>query len=233
VTFKTWMRHTGLSEASVTKYDTAISGVISEWATSAGLINGPLTAVESHQRFIQLSEQIRALDIFLQRNSVGKGMYSAALNKFGDYLKANFEKDVEDDLSDLFDQAPSQDTDTISEVKVRLGQGIFRQKLIGYWQGCAVTQYPDTTLLVASHIKPWRDSSHEERLSVYNGLLLLPTLDKVFDKGFITFAENGKIKVSERLEMPEVFGISEHMNVALAKQHQDYLAFHREVVFKG
>ncbi|KZZ46987.1 hypothetical protein A3759_31025, partial [Thalassolituus sp. HI0120] len=156
-----------------------------------------------------------------------------ALNKFAEYLKANFEKDVEDDLSEILSEDKVPETDKISAVKTRLGQGTFRQQLIGYWNGCAVTRYPDTALLVASHIKPWRNSSDEERLNLYNGLLLLPSLDTVFDKGFITFEESGKIKVSEQLEMPDLFGISEGMKVALDKQHQDYLAFHREQVFRN
>lgn len=231
MTFQKWMRYKGLSEASVNKYDTAVKGVISDWAQAADLLQGPLISIESHVRFLKLAAQIRTLEIFQQRNSIGKGMYSAALNKFAEYLEANFSKDVEDDLSDILDGSDISETDKISTVKTRLGQGTFRQKLIGYWNGCAVTQYPDTALLVASHIKPWRDSSNEERLSVYNGLLLLPSLDKVFDKGLITFEESGKIKVSEQLEMPGLFGISDDMKVVLDKQHQDYLEFHREQVF--
>jgi len=233
VAFQKWMQHQGLSKASVHKYDIAIKGVISDWAQAAGLLAGPLTAVESHQRFVQIAEQIRDLEVFRQRNTIGKGMYSAALNKFAEYLKSDFESDVEDDLSGILTDRKCSETDKITSVKTRLGQGVFRQKLIGYWQGCAVTQYPDTSLLVASHIKPWRDSSNDERLNVYNGLLLLPTLDKAFDAGFITFEETGKIKVSEQLEMPSVFGIVHEMTVNLDKQHQDYLAFHREVVFKN
>lgn len=233
MTFQKWMRYKGLSKASVNKYDTAIKGVISDWAQAADLLQGPLNSVESYARFLKLVAQIRKLEIFQQRNSIGKGMYSAALNKFAEYLKANFEKDVEDDLSEILSEDKVPETDKISAVKTRLGQGTFRQQLIGYWNGCAVTRYPDTALLVASHIKPWRNSSDEERLNLYNGLLLLPSLDTVFDKGFITFEESGKIKVSEQLEMPDLFGISEGMKVALDKQHQDYLAFHREQVFRN
>lgn len=231
MTFQYWMQHQGLSSASVNKYETAVRGVLSEWAQAAGLLDGPLTALESHKRFLQVAEKIRELEIFLQRNSVGKGMYSAALNKFGEYLLSAFEQDIEDDLEHILVNEATAETDKITAVKTRIGQGVFRHKLIGYWQGCAVTRYPDTSLLVASHIKPWRDSSSEERLDKYNGLLLLPSFDKVFDKGLITFEENGKIKISELLEMPNLFGIANNMGVKLEKGHQDYLAFHREQVF--
>ena len=55
-------------------------------------------------------------------------------------------------------------------------------------------------LLVASHIKPWRDADNIERLDQYNGFLLLPNLDKVFDLGFITFRATGEIIVSKQIE---------------------------------
>lgn len=232
MTFKKWMECQGLSTASVNNYDTAIKGVISDWAQAADFLQGPINAVESHQRFAEVSAQIRELEVFKQRNSTGNGMYSAALNKFAAYLKSSCKQNIEDDLSEILNERDCTETDKITSVKTRLGQGIFRQKLIGYWQGCAVTQYPDTSLLVASHIKPWCESSNEERLNVYNGFLLLPTLDKAFDKGLVTFEENGKIKVSEQLEMPELLGISSDMKVRLDKQHQDYLAFHRDCVFR-
>ena len=64
----------------------------------------------------------------------------------------------------------------------------------------ALTGFTDTRFLVASHIKPWKDANNKERLDSFNGLLLMPNLDKVFDLGFITFKENGKIVISDYLE---------------------------------
>jgi putative restriction endonuclease len=81
-------------------------------------------------------------------------------------------------------------------IKARIGQGAFRAKLIVLWGSCAVTGYKDLNLLVASHIKPWSVSSNSERLDVYNGLLLVPNLDKAFDSGFISFKESGEIMIS-------------------------------------
>ena len=51
-------------------------------------------------------------------------------------------------------------------------------------------------MLLASHIKPWRDSNHQERLDKFNGLLLLANLDKAFDLGFISFDDSGKVPIS-------------------------------------
>ncbi len=50
--------------------------------------------------------------------------------------------------------------------------------------------------LVASHVQPWRDSSNEQRVDGENGLLLTPTVDHLFDKGFISFEDSGQLMVS-------------------------------------
>jgi hypothetical protein len=82
-------------------------------------------------------------------------------------------------------------------VKARIGQGRFRDSLIAYWSTCAVTGCMEESLLRASHIKPWADASLAERLSLYNGLLLSPTLDACFDSGYASFDDGGKILISE------------------------------------
>ena len=104
--------------------------------------------------------------------------------------------------------------------------------LIEYWGGCAVTGYQSTQFLVASHIKPWRAANDNERLDKYNGILLLPNLDKVFDLGYISFTDKGQIQKSEFIESPDTLGIYETMKINITDQHQDYLAYHREVIFE-
>src|SRR5206468_6646317 len=83
----------------------------------------------------------------------------------------------------------------------RVGQDIFRAGLMDYWQGrCAVTGLVVPELLRASHIKPWADCETDaERLDVFNGLLLAPHLDAVFDAGFICMAPDGVLMVSAAL----------------------------------
>ena len=78
-------------------------------------------------------------------------------------------------------------------VKARIGQGPFRDRLIKQWQGCSVTAFNQLDLLIASHIKPWRDCSTSEAIDVTNGLLLIPNLDRAFDKGYISFDTDGGI----------------------------------------
>ena len=71
--------------------------------------------------------------------------------------------------------------------------------MIKYWDGCAISKCSLTDMLVASHIKPWKDSTNDERLDVFNGLLLLPNYDKLFDLGYLTFTSEGKAIYSKLL----------------------------------
>lgn len=118
----------------------------------------------------------------------------------------------------------------------RIGQNLFREALIDYWQGrCAVTDLDVVPLLRASHIKPWATcASDEERLDVFNGLLLAPHLDALFDGGWLTFQEDGSLWLSERLgaEQREKLGLTRsYPAISLTQGHQDYLQYHREHIF--
>lgn len=133
----------------------------------------------------------------------------------------------------LSQNVPQTEHDSI--VQSRIGQGRFRTELIQYWRGCALTGCQTLEVLRASHIKPWRASSHVERLDVYNGLLLVPNLDAAFDNGLISFAEDRTITISEFLteDEREKLGIHHDMRIArVAKRHCKYLKYHREHVFK-
>jgi len=233
MTFEDWMRHRGLSERSVRSYHGAIRGVMSQWAMEGGLLEGPLDSIRSHRRFEMIAVQLRALPIYQQRNERGNSMYNSALNKYLEYLAEGFDNDVETDIDLLLAQDEAPVTEKSQMLKTRIGQGAFRQRLIAYWQGCAVTHYQDCAMLVASHIKPWSACSNSERLDHFNGLLLLPNLDKAFDSGFMTFEPTGAIKISPLLKSPSSLGIHQQMGVKLDSKHQSYLQFHRSEVFRA
>lgn len=232
MTFEEWMLAQGLSASSVKKYLSSVNGVMSTWAKDAGLIHGPLTSVTSLSQFHIVAEQLSLLPLFVERNSVGKGMYSSALKRYRDYLQSGFDNDIERDIDDIFRIANIEETEKSRLVKTRVGQGDFRARLIEYWQGCAVTHYQDPGLLVASHIKPWRASSNREKLDHFNGLLLLPTLDKAFDAGFISFQKTGEILLSPQLSQPDVLGIKGDMKIQLNASHLPYMEYHRDEVFR-
>lgn len=136
------------------------------------------------------------------------------------------------DFSEVVKRPPNS-TEAMREVVQRVGQDIFRKRLIQYWGGkCALTGLNIETLLRASHIKPWAIcDTDEERLDVFNGLLLAPHLDALFDKRLITFSEDGHVVRSAHLSDEHVrqLGLDfESMPpVVLSEKHQKYLTWHR------
>lgn len=159
--------------------------------------------------------------------------------------KENAEKDGEEtptdehgNLSkDLLEIDLSSDL-TETEKKVltlaRKGQGSFRNELIRLWKYCPITLCENQNLLRASHIKPWAKSTNSERLDKFNGILLSPTFDALFDKGYISFDNNGQILVSEQLSTQDAtaLGIRRGIHIKTNKKQQKYLEYHRKTVFK-
>jgi predicted restriction endonuclease len=126
------------------------------------------------------------------------------------------------------------ETERESVIKARIGQGIFRKELIEMWGGaCAVTGVRLPNLLRASHIKPWRFSTNSERTNRYNGLLLLPQYDHLFDKGFISFDDDGQIVTSKALDRipPSQLGINATDRLrTLSDSHLAFLRYHRKTL---
>lgn len=117
----------------------------------------------------------------------------------------------------------------------RLGQGNFRRNVIRLWGSCSITGLQNVSLLKASHIKPWKDSDNKERLTPYNGLLLIPDYDFLFDRGYITFKNNGSILVSERLSpfACKIFDVKDDLRLRkVFSENREYLEFHRSKVYK-
>lgn len=122
-------------------------------------------------------------------------------------------------------------------VRQRVGQDVFRGALLEYWGGaCAVTGLALPDVLRASHAKPWADcTSDEERLDVFNGLLLVAHLDALFDRGLITFNASGDMVIATHLAADHRALL--HLSVALplrwvAPEHLPFLQWHRENVFR-
>ena len=138
--------------------------------------------------------------------------------------------EVEEELSEL------SETERETVILARIGQGVFRDLLVEAWEGkCAVTGAGFKPALVASHIKPWVAATNKERLDPLNGLLLIGTLDRLFDGGFITFNEDGHIRISPLLPRTEYagLGISEDMTLRQVPAGSlPFLAIHRELFFQ-
>jgi hypothetical protein len=136
-----------------------------------------------------------------------------------------------------FEKALSEVSATEREatVRQRVGQNLFREGLLALWGGrCAITGLDAPELLRASHAKPWADSSDIERLDVFNGLLLAAHWDAAFDSGLITVSTSGHIVLSAALSdaTKEVLRVSDVLQIRVQAQHEPYLKWHRDFVFK-
>ena len=134
-------------------------------------------------------------------------------------------------------QALPKTTEAERLVVQRVGQDLFRSALLDYWQGrCCVTGLAMPSLLRAAHIKPWaKCASDNERLDVFNGLLLAPHLDALFDGGWISFSDQGGMLVSKQLSAAAraQLGIIPGWSIqGLKSAHMGYLAHHREHEFR-
>jgi hypothetical protein len=110
--------------------------------------------------------------------------------------------EVSGDIEALYLDKTLGETTRKQLVEARIGQGLFRKNVIGVWgrgEQCVVTGVSVRDVLVASHIKPWKVATTEERLAGWNGLLLAAHLDRLFDRYLISFDGSGKIVISQRL----------------------------------
>jgi len=118
-------------------------------------------------------------------------------------------------------------------VKARIGQGKFRKEVLKLWGGaCPVTKVSRPELLIASHIVSWQLSSDVEKIDKFNGLPLTPDIDKLFDKGFISFSNEGELLIHSCIQprIIEQLGIDLNLKIeGLRAEHKEYLKRHREI----
>lgn len=118
--------------------------------------------------------------------------------------------------------------------KSRIGQDIFRTKLVDKYQSCVLCGVTFTRILIASHIKPFSLCDTSESLDVNNGLLLCPNHDKLFDKGLITFDSKGRLLISKELTQEQriLLNIHAKSDIKISIDMERYMDFHRKNIFK-
>lgn len=158
----------------------------------------------------------------------------------GDYddiiaeLQESLATETESEVLTIVREARIDATSKQAEISVRLGQHRFRRLVLARWDGrCAVT---DADILVdASHIKPWIDASHFDRINPDNGLPLAAHYHRAFDLGYITFADDGAILASPayRDQLSRIgIDLSARLQGILV-EHHPFLLHHRERVFRN
>jgi hypothetical protein len=149
-----------------------------------------------------------------------------------DWLVAGIEQQGSEEFERSLKTQPdlaAPERETIA--KYRCAQGIFRRRVLVLETGrCRVTGETNPDLLRASHIKPWRSSNRTQKQDGDNGLLLAPHVDALFDKGLISFADDGAMLLSEKLDAAVLqrWGIRYPLNVGPFREAQKkYLRHHR------
>jgi putative restriction endonuclease len=144
--------------------------------------------------------------------------------------------DAEKEEENLKGRTDIGDTKKEQLIMARRGQGIFKANVRLNEKYCRVTGVSDIRFLIASHIKPWSKSDDGEKLDGCNGLLLTPHVDRLFDRGFISFTDAGEVLVSPQVPsgLLGAFGIDPAANVGSFSAHQArYLAWHRKFLLKN
>jgi hypothetical protein len=145
-----------------------------------------------------------------------------------DTWERTLERQVANDLS-------IRETERLALIRARNGQGLFKDRVSRIETKCRITGVENPVHLIASHCKPWRDSTNEERLDGENGLLLTPSIDHLFDRGFIGFEDNGKLIISPVAHQASLnrMGIETTKVVSVGdftSGQKQYLDFHRNAV---
>ena len=170
-----------------------------------------------------------------------------------DIIRANIATDVfPDEIADplpevaqwedhLADQIKKdlalEDSQRTALVQARRGQGQFKKNVRIIETKCRITKVDRLEHLIASHCKPWRDcETYDERLDGENGLLLTPSIDHLFDRGFVSFEDNGALLISPRAHRESLsrmgVPVKGVINVgSFTDGQKTYLDFHRESVF--
>jgi predicted restriction endonuclease len=187
------------------------------------------TNLKSNQEIIsKLKSKENTRSIYKSKDAYSD--FGSALNKYRKFIVADY-LPILSDLESIEYEIISE-TEKEELRKARIGQGKYRKALISLWKKCSVTQFHKTELLIASHILPWHKSTNIQRLDKFNGLLLLPNYDKLFDKGLISFEDNGKIIVSYKILETEqsILGINKNDKLFnVNKENIKYLKQHREI----
>ncbi|WP_167468522.1 HNH endonuclease [Cupriavidus plantarum] len=213
----------------------------SKWAESGYQVNVeldkldvPISRDDITSDFMSLFNE-RCVPSLFKKNGEVNLIYMASLPAdAGTYLLERAHR-IEKFEARLVDQQPSKRklTDTEKEAirKARVGQGRFRTDLIRKWNGkCSLTGLSNTGLLIASHIHAWTLSDNDERIDPDNGLLLAPHIDKLFDRGLISFADDGQMLISATLEPSdrEVLSLDKFSKLSgMTDKHRGYMARHR------
>lgn len=202
------------------------------------LIEKPLTEMTISELDVAIQKAFLSSK-FIEKNTRGNNMYSNSLKQYRNFFAVNNAILIDDSYRKFIDDSMAiSETERNAVISARIGQGIFRERLLAKYDGhCIVTRIDDRRILLASHIRPWAVSSNQQRLSSENGLLLSPLYDKLFDIGLISFTDLGQIIISTELENRNVDLLEIDCKKCYDLKPSDELLsnmdYHRKYIFIG
>jgi putative restriction endonuclease len=127
------------------------------------------------------------------------------------------------------------ETESEAKTKIRIGQQKFRKELFPLWSGmCALCGIDLPELVRATHSKPWKDSTNDERLDPYNGVLLCCNHEALYNHGFISFDGQGRLHISPIIKEEEYrkFELNPMTKVKPHPESRDYFKWHKKHIYK-
>jgi len=146
------------------------------------------------------------------------------------FLERSPDPELLDDIRGVENDEAVPETQRIQLAKARIGQGLFRKRVILQDGACRVTGVTEQRLLIASHIKPRRAATNGERLNGHNGRLLSRQIDALFGEHLPTFEEDGRMHVHASLsrDVLERWSIDPvRKTEPFRKEQHAFLAHHR------
>ncbi|WP_342051584.1 MULTISPECIES: HNH endonuclease [unclassified Cupriavidus] len=216
--------------------------LFSEWGNTGNRVDVKLRELETpiHRDdiasdFISLYQQRSVPNLFNREGRINQIYMARLLPDAAAYLLERAHL-IEEFESKLVDQKPSKRklTETTREaiVKARVGQGLFRADLLRMWNSqCSLTGLSNPDLLIASHIHAWTLSDNDQRIDPDNGLLLAPHVDRLFDRGLISFNDNGELLISPSLTQKdrERLALDRYTKLRrISAENREYMKLHRD-----
>jgi hypothetical protein len=173
-------------------------------------------------------DEVEALQML---EAVPAGQRAPAWHRIRSDIVSIEESDASTDVMQLSNRGDLKKTTKKQLIDARLGQGRFRRDLEQIWgNACAVSGCGVSAVLRASHILAWRDSNDLEKLDGANGLLLRADLDALFDRGLISFADDGAMLLADQLTRTDrrLLGVPQALRQRLSANQHSYLRRHRQ-----
>jgi hypothetical protein len=186
---------------------------------------------------IKILEEIERIDVVYPKDYTGGKKYiPSEWESLGEVAAIKEIEELTDEENEFVDNTGSllnkflDKTEQDIIIKARVGQGIFRKKLLTRSNKCELCGFDYIKLLIASHCKPWRMCDKFDKLNINNGLLLCPDHDSLFDKGLISFNDDGSIILSDILNSKQynLLNIKGNEKLKLNDKQVEFIEWHRK-----